>query len=112
MRSIKIIGAAALIAAACTGASATLTWYKTFDDMYNPKSDSAITQSRCALCHTTPAGTDGLNCYGKMLEKKKIEPASLKAVEKKDADKDGFSNIAEIKAGTLPGDPKSKPRKR
>ncbi len=29
--------------------------------------------------------------------------------EKLDADKDKFSNIAEIKAGTLPGDPKSKP---
>jgi uncharacterized membrane protein len=112
MRSIRIIGTAALVITAGTAATATLTWTKTFNDLYHPKPESAIIKARCALCHTTPAGTDGLNCYGKMLEKKKIESASLKAVEKKDADKDGFSNIAEIKAGTLPGDPKSKPRKR
>lgn len=47
-----------------------------------------------------------------MLKGKKAAAASLKAVECKDADKDGISNIAEIKAGTLPGDPKSKPGKK
>jgi hypothetical protein len=35
----------------------------------------------------------------------------LSSIEKLDSDKDGVSNINEIKAGTLPGDPKSKPAK-
>ena len=33
------------------------------------------------------------------------------AVERLDSDKDTFKNIDELKAGTLPGDPKSKPKK-
>lgn len=107
---MRIIFLVVLVVALCTGASATLTWVKTFNDLYNPKPNSAITKAKCALCHTTPAGTDGLNCYGKMLEKAKVEPSSLKAIERKDADKDGVSNIVEIKAGTLPADPKSRPR--
>ncbi len=36
---------------------------------------------------------------------------ALKAIEKLDSDKDGASNIVEIRAGTLPGDPTSKPKK-
>ena len=86
-----------------------MAWAKAFNDLYKPKADSALKKAKCAVCHVKPAGKSALNSYGKMLAKKKIEAASLKAIESKDADKDGFTNIAEIKAGTLPGDPKSKP---
>ncbi len=97
---------------ACGAAMATIAWAKAFKDLYKPKPGSAIVKAKCAVCHIKPIGTkNDLNPYGKLLAKKPVGPASLKAIEKLDADKDGFSNIAEIKAGTLPGDPKSKPKK-
>jgi len=95
---------------ACAATFATLSWQKVFNELYKPKADSAIKKAKCALCHLDVKGKEELNSYGKLLKGKKAEPASLKSIESKDADKDGFSNIAEIKAGTLPGDPKSKPK--
>lgn len=93
-------------------ALATLKWQKAFNDLYKPAADSEIKKAKCALCHLDDKGKKGLNVYGKLLQKKKVEPSSLKAVEKLDTDKDGYSNLDEIKAGTLPGDPKSKPAKK
>ncbi len=59
---------------------------------------------KCITCHEVrpPA----LNAYGREL---KAAHFNLAAVEKKDSDKDGFTNLAEIKALTYPGDPKDKP---
>jgi len=94
----------------CGAAFATLAWQKVFNDLYKPKPDSAIAKAKCDLCHVKSKPKIQLNPYGKLLRKKKIEAATLKSIEKKDADKDKASNIAEIKAGTLPGDPKSKPK--
>jgi hypothetical protein len=57
-----------------------------------------------------------LNVYGKDVQKamqekktKDLTAEILKSIEKLDSDKDGVSNGDELKAGTLPGDPKSKP---
>ena len=105
-RTIMIVIAAVLIIASAAYASAA--WSKLFMDTYKPKADSAIAKAKCQLCHMKKM-SEGLNPYGTALKGKKIVAASLKAVEKLDSDKDKFTNIAEIKAGTLPGDPKSKP---
>lgn len=105
-RTIMLIITAVLIIA--TAAYATAAWSKLFADVYKPKADSAVVKAKCQLCHMKKM-SDGLNPYGKALEGKKVEAASLKAVENLDSDKDKFTNIAEIKAGTLPGDPNSKP---
>ena len=107
-RTIMIVIAAVLIIASAAYASAA--WSKLFMDTYKPKADSAIVKAKCQLCHMKKM-SEGLNPYGTALKGKKIVAASLKAVEKLDSDKDKFTNIAEIKAGTLPGDPKSKPKK-
>ena len=108
------IGVIALIAVflICSVALAAVPWAKTFKSFYKPKSDTALAKAKCAVCHVKTNGEGGQNAYGKMLEKKKACNDSLKAIEKKDADKDGFTNIDEIKAGTLPGDAKSKPAKK
>lgn len=98
-----------MVALLCGIAWASVKWSKAFNDLYKPAPDSALKKAKCAVCHVDPKGKGKLNAYGKMLEKAKVDPASLKAIEKKDADKDKVSNIAEIKAGTLPADPKSKP---
>jgi hypothetical protein len=103
---------ALLVLFVCSAVFASLKWSKTFKDLYKPKPDSAIVKAKCSICHVDPKGKGKLNPYGAMLKGKKVDPATLKAIEKKDADKDGVSNIAEIKAGTLPGDPKSKPGKK
>lgn len=95
----------------CTAALATAAWLKTFKDTYKPKTTTELGKANCSTCHVKPSGGD-LNPYGKMLKGKKVDKASLKAIETKDADKDGYNNITEIKAGKLPGDPKSKPPKK
>jgi hypothetical protein len=46
-----------------------------------------------------------------MTAKATRDVAAYKAIESLDSDKDGAANLAEIKAGTLPGDAASKPRR-
>lgn len=61
----------------------------------------------CKTCHQNAIGraTD-LNAYGTALHAKKLD---FKALEGEDSDGDGAANLAEIKAGTNPGDKTSKP---
>ncbi len=107
MRRFKtIIAIIAVLAILSTAALASIAWQKLFMDTYKPKADSELAKAKCKICHVK--GSE-LNVYGKALNAKPKTAASLKAVEKLDSDKDGVSNIDEIKAGTLPGDAKSKP---
>lgn len=107
MRKTRTIIATLLAVLLIAGAAfSTGVWAKLFKDTYKPKPNSAIVKAKCQLCHTKGVT---LNPYGMTLKGKTIEVASFKAIEKLDSDKDKFSNIAEIKAGTLPGDPKSHP---
>jgi hypothetical protein len=84
-----------------------------FKALYAPKEDSALGKAGCLVCHAEMKDLKKLNPYGadlkKQLEKTQDITAALKAIEGLDSDKDGVKNIDEIKAGTLPGDPKSKP---
>lgn len=86
---------------------------ETFKELYKPKDGSALASAGCLVCHDKmPPTKTGLNPYGADLVKQKTRDAGgFKAIENLDSDKDGFSNIAEIQAGTLPGDPASKPAK-
>jgi len=88
------------------------TFLKVFTDTYKVKADSTLGKASCAVCHVAKNKTDQLNPYGqdlkKALDNDKVTKKSLTKVEKLDSDKDGVTNIDEIKAGTLPGDPKSK----
>jgi len=104
-RTIILIALA--VAVLSTAAFATAAWLKLFNSTYTPKAGTALAGAKCAICHVK--GTVKLNPYGMELKGKPMTAASLKAIEKMDADKDGFSNLAEIKAGTLPGDAASKP---
>lgn len=85
---------------------------KTFTDTYKVKANSALGKASCAICHPAKNKTDKLNPYGQDLKKVsiggKVTKAALAKIEKRDSDKDGVSNIKEIKAGKLPGNPKSK----
>lgn len=104
-RTIILIAIA--VAVLSTAVFATAAWFKLFTATYSPKAGTALASAKCATCHVK--GTSKLNPYGMELKGKPMTAASLKSIEKMDADKDGASNIAEIKAGTVPGDPTSKP---
>jgi hypothetical protein len=71
----------------------------TFNDLYGT---SGKTLDTCETCHS-----NGLNGYGEDFLTKFNElgdrTAALEAIEPLDSDNDGDSNIAEINAGTFPG---------
>lgn len=112
MKASKIFTLALATGLAAIGV-AKLAFSKDFSDTYGIKKTSAIGQAKCGACHV---GTKTkLNVYGVDLqkamraEKTKILTGSvLKKVEGIDSDKDGLTNLKEIEADSLPGDPKSK----
>lgn len=82
-----------------------------FKQTYAPTDGTALAKAGCLVCHTK-VGAKDVNPYGADLAKRKPrDAAAFKAIEKLDSDKDGFTNLQEIQAGTLPGDPASKPAK-
>lgn len=83
-----------------------------FKELYAPKEGTALAKAACMTCHAGSAPTKAMNPYGADLAKQATkDAAALKAIEQLDSDKDGFTNIQEIQAGTLPGDPASTPGK-
>lgn len=100
--SVMLLGAAAY---------ALPTDANIFKTLYTPKAGSKLATAGCLVCHAkAPFTKTDLNPYGKDLAKqaKPLTAASFKAIESLDSDKDGVSNLKEIQAGTLPGDPTSK----
>ncbi len=110
LRSVMAVGFAICCAAALASPAVQIEFAK----LAKPPKDSALAKVACATCHVP--GKPALNAYGKdmasvmkKLKTKKLTPAVMKGLAKLDSDKDKASNEAEVKAGTLPGDPKSKP---
>ena len=100
--------------ALATAALALPPFVADFDRLAKVKKGSAVDKADCAVCHvgTSPA----LNPYGKDVKRflgteKKLTAAVLAKAATLDSDKDKVKNGAEIKAGSLPGDAKSKPGK-
>jgi len=83
-------------------AEAKSSYLTSFNSTY-PSAPSAI--KSCTLCH--PGGNTGsLNSYANDY---KAAARVYTAIEAKDSDGDGATNLAEINAGTFPGDANSKP---
>lgn len=79
---------------------------KDFQSTYNIQKKSTLGKAKCAVCHV--GSTAKLNPYGADIhkavgEKSRLTAADLKKVEGMDSDKDGISNIDEIKGDSLPG---------
>ncbi|MBM3494654.1 MAG: hypothetical protein FJX72_10130 [Armatimonadetes bacterium] len=115
MVRLKVATVCALTACAL-GASALPVTRGEFIKAYKLKPTSKIAQAQCNLCHVP--NTNKLNAFGadlnaamKAAKTKKLTAQVMKIIGAKDSDKDKASNAAEIKADTLPGDPKSKPAK-
>jgi cytochrome c2 len=112
------IGLAALVVVGfATWAAATPQAGTPFRTLYGtPKEGSALAKAMpCQVCHTAmPPAKTNLNPYAADLQKAAkgaLNEAAFKAIENLDSDKDGSTNVVEIRAGTLPGDPRSKPQK-
>lgn len=85
-----------------------------FKQLYAPKDGTALASAGCLVCHDKmPPSKTALNPYGKDLAKQATPrtAAAFKAIENLDSDADGATNLKEIEAGMLPGDPSSKPGK-
>ena len=94
-------------------AIAKTAYVKDFASTYGVEKTTVLGQAKCAACHV--GKTAKLNPYGVDLQvamrkegAKVLTGSVMKKVEGLDSDKDEKSNLVEIKAGTLPGDPKSK----
>ncbi len=82
---------------------------------FDERPTTPLAQANCQLCHLKPEGGSPWNSFGlavgqQRAKKLPIERALYAAIAlDEDADKDGYSDVLEIFAGTLPGDPLSKP---
>lgn len=99
MISVFVLGFALLV-------WATGPMGKTFEAKYGVKAGSKLAAAKCGVCHASAKGGK-LNPYGADLKTKmvgkKLTNENLAAVEGMDSDKDGKTNLAEIKADSLPG---------
>ncbi len=111
MRLTSALAVAAGLLLLTATAAALPSDLTTFRNLYSPREDTALGKAGCLICHTTTPPTKQVNPYGADLARQGTTraEAAFRAIEKLDSDKDGFTNIAEIRAGTLPGDPTSKP---
>lgn len=95
------------------GIAASAMTLATFDSVfvkaYGIEKGSKIEAANCMACHEKKSGGK-LNAYGLDLQKamkaaksRKLTPDILKAVEGLDSNKNGKSNVQDIKSDTLPG---------
>ena len=110
----------AAIAAAALACAAAVCWAKpnyltVLERVYPSIPYSALAEARCLACHAPP-GPPRLNAFGAQVRARlRTEQSSalsegvLRSLSGEDADGDGAANGAEMAAGTLPGDPSSRP---
>ena len=105
---MKRIAGITTVLALATLVMAMGSYSKVFCDNYKVSKDSKLGKAGCAVCHVSSKNLK-LNPYGTDLEKamktagsKKLTPAILGSVEKLDSNKNGKSNLEDIKADTLP----------
>ena len=117
MRVLSGIAAAIITISTAAAVQAKPEFLDTLLATY-PQYSGALAPRACSNCHVSDADTT-LNPFGKQLSDQlkaagstKLTADILQKIESLDADGDGASNIAEIKAGTLPGNPASFPPKK
>lgn len=102
MKRLSLFVLVAVILALLAGVALAKGEYRTqFQEAYPAAKGSAL--DSCNLCHGSGFA---LNKYGQDFG---AVGRDFTAIEGKDSDGDGATNLAEIKALTLPGDPTSKP---
>ena len=88
-------------------ASSALALRSYLTDFNNQYGTSATPLNTCGLCH--PGGTNTAGNLNDFANDYVLNGYSYTAIQNLDSDGDGFTNIQEINARTLPGDPASFP---
>jgi hypothetical protein len=113
---LTVLGVAILASTFSTRALARPIYNAIMEHQYGIREDKTARASTCLYCHTDLEASDW-NPFGLELrntfknEGAKRVPESLYLVLKrdKDSDEDGYKDVLEVFAKTLPGDPESKP---
>ncbi len=100
-----------------SSAGARSSYNALFTTQYKLEKDPIITKASCKYCHSSVFGGSTWNKFGTALKaqwegtaNRKIQEALYTVLkENKDSDNDGFTDVLEVVAKTLPGDAKSKP---
>jgi len=100
-RLLELVAVFALVALFAS----TVQAFSSDVDLFKQAYPQATGLANCGLCHPGNQFSQ-LNSFGVDF---KAAGRNFAAIESKDSDGDGFSNIDEIKAGTHPGDAASKP---
>lgn len=119
MRLTRLLAVAALVAlAAVPAANARPNYVPVMLAQYGLQKDPAALQANCQYCHVNAFGGAPWNRFGDALRAtftgaaaRRIDQALylvLRANE--DSDGDGFEDVLEVVARTLPGDARSKPK--
>jgi hypothetical protein len=102
-RIIKLLIVLSALVVGATSAGAYSSYVTSFNSTYPA---AAATLGQCVLCHINPAGGGTRNGFGSDFA---AAGHIFTAIESKDSDGDGYTNIAEITALTWPGDATSHP---
>ena len=115
MKHARVIVVLALVTLASGNAWGRPEFLTVFRQTYVIKSGTPLDQAKCVTCHVA-AGPPERNSFGAALKHildaahtKTLTPEILHQLDAQDCDGDGWSSGAEIRAGTLPGDPTSFP---
>jgi len=104
-----------VVLAAVPTLQARPTTQSQFRFVYRTQRRTTIFRASCQLCHETRRGGKRLNKYGEDLRRAgkygKYQFKGYRAIEKRDSDKDGFTNGEEIAADKLPGSRVSRPKR-
>jgi hypothetical protein len=116
MKPIHFLAFAMVLAVAGTQISSARSSYRPIVlKQFKFEKNVAANKAGCQLCHLQAFGGAGWNGFGQAL---KVQMATSSGVNQAlfdllkknaDSDKDGFKDVLEVVAGTLPGDAKSKP---
>ena len=111
-----LLGALLALCLSDRTATALPTFPPIVDATYQFKPHGKLQSAGCTLCHTGQTDGQHLNPYGKDVQTalkhsggKKLTATILHTLDARDSDGDGFSNLEELSADTLPGDAASKP---
>jgi hypothetical protein len=116
MRPVQFLAAFLALTVAGTQISSARSSYRPIAlKQLKLEKNAAAQKAGCQLCHVNAFGGAGWNAFGQSLKLQLISSSGVNQAlfdllkKNQDSDKDGFKDVLEVVAGTLPGDSASKP---